>query len=285
MTLTNNLTKGLTTSLTGGLLASSGSTSPFLDGVLTGVEFELDGYVAASYTSGQTWNTLPVPASGATQSKYNFNLGASTGSSTDDPSFASNTFTTDGGDHMSIADAAAIPSPLLDIATTSSGVGTFFFVLDIGSTLANNDYFFGVGFSTASVFALGTTAAGELRVLHLSADGGGTTILNVAGQFSTNTTYLVGVSVDLTATTNNVRVWANTLTKTQVSQTFGATTTAATGNATLFARPSSAGTAITQGMPNGTGLKYVAFKTGAIDDAEFALFDEYISAKHGVDYI
>jgi len=72
--------------------------------------FDLDATIAESYTSGQVWkNLIQHPSDRTYRSAYDFNLGASSSPSTDDPTFTGSAgspsayWSFDGGDYFSLA--------------------------------------------------------------------------------------------------------------------------------------------------------------------------------------
>lgn len=102
MTLARNISQSLSSQLSRGLAASSAQI--FLNNLLTGVLFEWDGGVEASYPgTGQTIaNLTPSPADGESQTTYDCELGIGSGSGTDDPTFDNGDFDFDGGDRISL---------------------------------------------------------------------------------------------------------------------------------------------------------------------------------------
>ncbi len=263
----------------GGVVPPSGDGS--LSDVVASTCCDLDATQSASYSgTGQKWaNLATAPADGASQTDYDFFLGADGDASTDDPTFSTDKFTVDGGDMFNITVPTAKPQLLLDMPkTTSSWWG--FFVIHIGATLLNNDYFFGTGFGD-SVF-IGTRSDGSLRIFQLTSTSGNISH-DVAGVFSTDTTVLLGLSVDMTATSNNVRAWIDSSTKATSSQTWGTSTLDSADGAMIMARNGTA-TTPSQWMPSGDWIRSAALGNSFIDDADAALIIDALETRHGVDY-
>lgn len=115
-----NIPQGLTQlsglTVPSGLGNTAGRDAPVLSSLFpSNAVFDLDATIAASYTNGQVWNNLvSAPASGDSQSSFNFNLGASSTASTDDPTFTGVPgtpgayFLCDGADYFSLA--GSVPS-------------------------------------------------------------------------------------------------------------------------------------------------------------------------------
>lgn len=105
--------------------------------------FELDATIKDSYNGGQVFkNLIQSPADGAAQSAYDFNLGITSGSSTDDPTFtgtinkASSYFLMDGGDYFTLAGS---PSNCPFINTIHQRKAhTFIIVLNHNNTLSQD---------------------------------------------------------------------------------------------------------------------------------------------------
>lgn len=91
-----------------------GASSPYLDGVLSGVVFELDATIADSYPgTGTTWANLTAsPADGSAQTAYDFYLGNDGVTATQFPTFngsagdAAAYWSFDGGDFFTLKSGA-----------------------------------------------------------------------------------------------------------------------------------------------------------------------------------
>lgn len=270
--------------------AGGGATSPYLDGVLDSVVFELDATVSDSYSgSGETWvNLISSPADGSAQTDNDFYLGGAATTDGNEPTFDTDKFTVDGADFFSIVerDPANIAPSLLNITNTTSSQFYFFTVLHIGATLDNNDYFFGSGTSNAgnTLLSIGTQSNGDLRIIVVNDTDAGIVHVAAAAALSINTTYIIGVSVDLTSSTNNVRAWVNSTTSSLSSLASSANTEATQGGAMLMARTGGTVSSSTQNMPSGDWMRWAAFGNEFIDDTQAASIIDHIETRHGVDY-
>lgn len=271
-------------------VSGGGGVSPYLDGVLDSVVFELDATVSDSYSgSGETWSNLTSsPADGSAQTDNDFYLGGAATTDGDEPTFDTDKFTVDGGDFFSIveSDPANIAPSLLNITNTTSSQFYFFTVLHIGATLNNNDYFFGSGTSNPgdTVMAIGVQSNGDLRLLTVNDTDPAIFTIASAGALSINTTHIIGVSVDMTSTTNNVRSWVNSTTSSVSSLASSANTEATNGGAMLMARPASTTTTSNQNMSSGDWMRWALFGNEFIDDTQAASIISHIETRHSVDY-
>lgn len=125
--------------------SSGGASVPNMQDIIPSANFDVDATVEASYGgSGQTFANLVVaPADGvASQTDYDFNLGADSGSSTDDPTFTGSAgdsgayFLHDGGDffRLAAANTAWLENLFKDMSGTSSGTtGWFSAAIHVGT--------------------------------------------------------------------------------------------------------------------------------------------------------
>lgn len=94
--------------------ASGGSSVPNMQNIIPSANFDADATVAESFTSGQTWaNLVASPFDSEAQTAYDLQLGATSGSSTDDPTFTGSAgdsaayFACDGGDLVTLVNTNA----------------------------------------------------------------------------------------------------------------------------------------------------------------------------------
>jgi len=100
--------------------------TPNMQTVVASAVADLDATIAASYASGQTVaNLVTAPADGEVQSAYDFWLGTDSGSAANDPTFATDKFTLDGGDWFTIK---ANTTLIKDLHKTTGGAAHTFFI-------------------------------------------------------------------------------------------------------------------------------------------------------------
>jgi hypothetical protein len=201
--------------------------------------FDLDATLSDSYSSGQVWhNLVPAPADGSAQTDYDFNLGGTSGSGADDPTFtgtagdAAAYFALDGGDYFSLA--GSIPSFFNTIhqgadshtliitmnAPISGGSRTGLFSTTNPNSALNVGLNYDTGFS--SVFC-------DQRVLTSDVN-------NARGGLSGNNVPLLLI-ISYNAASHLLNIWDNTLTAKTVGLTFAATASGQVGLApAIFAQ-------------------------------------------------
>lgn len=282
--------RNITRDVLGNVLSSvlsgdSGSPTPAtptsMGDIVASNVFDLDARLTDSYPgTGETWfNLNPSPADGDTQSNLDFWLGKNGSAGTDDPTFSTNKFTTDGGDCFSLkSNTGASRNPTIKaLGRTDSSQATFFFDCRIGASILNNDYMFGVGTSNSGncFFSIGTEADGDLRILVFNDNGTGTSvnslIISVPAGLTINTDYILGVAVDFTNSTNNIRVWVNSSTAIVQSQAFATNTADTEDGCFILARPSSAKDTPQQHMPNGFEISGICGFNAFLDNTAAGL--------------
>lgn len=253
-----------------------------MKGLVSSSVYDIDATQAASYGgTGQTLSNLVAsPADGALQTAYNFYLGANNTATTDDPTFTGSAgdsaayFALDGGDYFS--NAAAISSFMKSINKTTGGSSHW---LAFAFRFAQNDL-------TQVIFS--TTTSTAIPGILISSSGteniqyaqrGDTASVSSAAPVSTlvnGSDYVAIFSVE--PSTNTIRRWVNTVTKTQSTLTFNTCVTDGLGI--------SIGAETDAGNKMASGTRWYGWSAGNafIDDAEAALiFGEY-ERRHARDY-
>ncbi|MBI4031494.1 MAG: hypothetical protein HY370_07425 [Proteobacteria bacterium] len=266
--------------------ASGGS--PYLDGVIASACCDLDATITSSYPgTGQTLaNLVAAPADGAAQAGYNFHLGESETATTDDPAFtgtagnAAAYFAFDGGDNFRIKDFSAVPT-LRKLQRTDNA----------------NKWWSAIAFrkgSTTSTSIWGSSWSGADLGLYLYA-GASDAVLYQGNGVSTldnviltslapaaGTDYVFIVSADMTASSNNIRIWRNSRTKTSFSKSWTAVTADSDEAFRLFASSNNGNPA--GRMPNNSRFYHFSCGNAFIDDAQAALIFDHLNARHGRTY-
>jgi len=256
-----------------------------LSAVISGVVFDLDATIEASYAgTGQTWaNLVPSPADGSAQSDYDFYRGTGSGSSTDDPTFTGTAndpaayWAYDGGDFFTSVGGITtfinnchrtdVTQPFTIGGVVTTGASGLVTLLSNISTAETNGLlaFANVGALVNSIWIRGAT-------------GGVNTNF---GATAANTVFLIMISYN--PATSTLRTFVNSATKTTAT---GITKNTSTANSAasnmLIGKPyTNSTTAI-----NASGSRQkTAFMTNTfIDGAEAAAIIAQLNLRHGVTY-
>jgi len=260
------LTLGLGLGLGLGFVGRDGSLADLIPSTV----FHLDATAVRSWPgSGQLWkNLVRHPADGEAQSAYDFYFGADGNASTDDPSPIGATgargthMLFDGSDRFKLA--GAMTDTLKNIHKTSN-TQPFWFALDF--KFVQNDaqqQLFSTGNSTSSTHGIWITVASNERAGLAQGNGAGTVTHLAPDTLVNGTDYILIASHDPVTATS--RIWIDDATKYEATHTFGATTTAPSGYASIGRNNAGTGA-----VPNGTKVRQFAFGYGPgafIDNAE-----------------
>lgn len=257
------------------------SSIDVLDSVISSVCCDLDATISDSYGgSGQTWaNLIASPADGAAQTGYDFFLGADGSSSTDDPAFTGSAgdsaafFAMDGGDRFK--SKAITNTVAMKNAHRTDVSGTWVAMAMLPKSAAHwwgNNHSGG----TAGVRLTGST--GNLSTFF---ESNGSTLLTLSNiiDHDNNTDVLFILSWDGTSTTNNMRLWINSTTKSEVSGTFKTSTSSSAiewgigGTQNGFSE-----------MVNTSKVYHFSMGNAFIDDADAAIIFTHLEARHNRDY-
>ncbi|MGB0817404.1 MAG: hypothetical protein ACPGQQ_00765 [Candidatus Puniceispirillaceae bacterium] len=267
-----------------GNLRGFGGGASYLDSVLASTICDLDATVSDSYGgSGQTWaNLIASPADGASQSDYDFYLGAGSGSSTDDPTFngtagdAAAYWSFDGGDYFSLA-------------LGSSNETTF--LLDM--LQANTDFWIAIaGYFTASacgLFCIGHQVGGTQYYLMFRQNGAGKARLDQragstnrwlasTGTFSYSTPVLLICSHDVSA--NTTRFWLESTSSESNSHTLINHSNTPNSSPPVIMAES----APSDYAGSGSRLYHLSFGNEFIDDTDAANIYTHLESRHARDY-
>ena len=263
----------------------SRNTDP-LSSVISSACCDLDATLSSSYDgSSQTWsNIITSPADGASQSDYNFTRGATTGASTDDPTFVGTAndpaayFSFDGGDYFLNSGTSSVPT-IYNMHKKTGGTNAWwvaiaYFHKDSTQALWGRGWvgnIYGVYlYSTASNSTLyqdrATTVTSQTLGINVPADS--------------NALFIV--SVDMEATSNNVKVWYNSDT---ASATFNKTWTSVSTNTTS---QFGIGCSITGGINglvvNGTRIYHWSCGNELLNDTKAAAIRALLASRHERSY-
>ena len=269
---------GAVTADSNDILCSTG-----LDFSIASVCCDLDATIAASYTSGQTWaNLIAAPADGAAQTDYDFWLGAGSGASTDDPTFTGTAgapaayFLHDGGDFFTIKNVAN-PVTIYNMHKKTGGTNSWWVAFAVYRPTAANT-FWGRGWTGATHGMYLYNAGNALYQDHT----GGITLLSGSGT-TANANNLHIVSVDMEGTTNNVRHWSNSTTKTSWSKTWTSDSVNTT-KAFIIGGTVTSADVIQDKVANTTRYYHFSAGNAFIDDAQAADIFAHLEARHSRDY-
>lgn len=267
---------------------SAGGGGSYLDGTLSSTEFELIAEDSASYDTGvdgQKWfNVITSPASGASQSDYDFYRGATSSATTDDPTFngsvgtAGAYWTFDGGDFFKLVGANTTFAKGLHKSSTGTDdwwAAVAFYQTDAtwpaGCVLStadqNNTLFDGIavrmhGNENMRLAQIGNSSSNVFT---------GTTANGASGENIAIVSHSTG--------SNNLRIWLNTTTKEDVSATYATETTDPSGTLTIGAY-GAGGTALN----SETRLYWVAMGNEYLDDTKAGNIISYVETLLGKDF-
>ena len=268
----------------------AGGSETYLDAEVASTCGQLDATISASYGgSGQTWtNVISSPNDGSSQTDNDFWLGHDTNAAGDDPTFTgsagSNTayFALDGGDNFNVKSYSAATT-LYD-AHKSGASGSQWWVAAVfyrvGSSVKS---YWGSGFNSSDTGTYTYIDPNGTSRLYRMSGSSSNVIISPGSNHSESTPTLMIISVDNTATTNNVRVWTNTNTKTVYSYNGGTFT----GNGDTSWGIASTYTNTTTASSRLDNLsRYYGFAWGDafIDDADADKICEYYETLHNRDY-
>lgn len=264
---------GLGLGLTRRAPVAGGGGASYLDSVVASVCCDLDG---AFYTSGQTWeNQIESPADGAAQTDYDFYLGADGSASTDDPTFDTDKFTFDGGDHFQIVSGN---TPLLDDWHHNASGSDWWIAMAFQlNSVTGQQFLFATNYGAVAADGAHIRANGTDVRLVLNDDGTIDNQVIESAALSTGTDYLLIVSAD--KSTGSVRSWLNTTTASSHTYTFQTA-----GSASHAAARIGKDTNNTNPIANG-GIAY-HFSAGNeyLDNTKAAAIFAHLEARHGRDY-
>jgi len=259
--------------------------SLYLDGAIASACCDLDATVASSYAgSGQTWaNLVAAPADGAAKTAYDFHLGADGSAGASDPAFTGSAgsaaayFALDGGDYFTLKDQANAPT-LYNLHKKSGGTNKWWIACAYQSGTDGAMAAWGRGFNGTGHGMYLWRSSSNTQLYQWP--GGLLQALGVNQAQATD--YLVIVSADMEATSNNVRWWINTTTGTTASKTWGSDSTNAS---TEIFRIGAAGEDGAEGIMS-NGSRYYHFSCGneLLDDTKAGAIIAHLEARHGRNY-
>lgn len=280
-----DITCEVTATNDGGSTAQASNTytmSAFLDFVIASACFEFPAWSSSAYPgSGQTLaNVIASPNCGSAQADYDAWLGADTNASSDDPTFSTNKFTIDGGDKFTFKSLADAEILLKAHQTDQSG---FWFLSHVKITAWGTGLkaIFGTYSTTTGSYGLDVffTANEELKLTQCVGGSEIAVTISGTGAVTDGNDYLILVSFNPSATTNNIRAWINTTTKTQVSLDMTDTTTAANRAASIMAYNITGAV-----MKAGETRLPLAGGNAFLDDADAANLFAYVEHYTGLDF-
>lgn len=250
-----------------------------LGDVLASCVFDLDATISDSYPgSGQLWaNIEPTPADGSAQSAYDCNLGATSGSSTDDPTYNGSGPTAywghDGGDFFRNAG------------------GNTAFLNQCGFGTGGQDFWCAAAFyftaSTTSQAFMGTSTLSNPGFVFYAVSsnafrcgqrqGVTTSQVTTTSQFFADNTPTLAI-MSHSHSTNTSRFWINNRTAESIAHTFTAGN--ANGGSTFDISAIGGGTR----LQNGNRLYSAAMGNEYLDNTKAGLIFDALNARHGRTY-
>lgn len=265
----------------------AGASCDCLTDVIASAVLELDATKADSYTgSGTSWaNRVVVPADGSAQSAYNMTRGDGA-TSTTYPTFngsagdAAAYWTFDGGDNFRLA--SGVNTAFLNNLHKTTGGTDFWVAITIRSVdgaWANNEFIFSnisAANNALNGLALRTLSTEDIQLFQ---SGGASS----SAAASTGSIFAIGdyiVIVSRQAGGTNTRMWINSLTATDIAQTFNASTLDPTGTFTIGSDADYNGNFMTANEY----LYSLAMGNEYLDDAKAAAIIGYLETAHSRDY-
>jgi len=255
---------------------------PNMQTVVASAVADLDATIVESYTSGQTFaNLVTAPADGTAQTAYDFWLGTDSGSAANDPTFATNKFTLDGGDWFTIK---ANTTLINDLHKTTGGLPHTFFIA--GKFTARGGAAVG-----QAIYGTG----GRSSAKHGTAVGNG--FFGTANNYQRNCSGAVFVDSDTQGGADfadgTFKVLAFTFNPTtRATKAYINSATPYTSSVNTYTSSTNASDALQVGaggaadspLTSGAEIKAFGMCNAVISDAEFtAIRNEYI-ARHGAIY-
>lgn len=255
---------------------------PNMQTVVASAVADLDATIVESYTSGQTFaNLVTAPADGTAQTAYDFWLGTDSGSAANDPTFATNKFTLDGGDWFTIK---ANTTLINDLHKTTGGLPHTFFIA--GKFTARGGLAVG-----QAIYGTG----GRSSAKHGTAVGNG--FFGTANNYQRNCSGAVFVDSDTQGGADfadgTFKVLAFTFNPTtRATKAYINSATPYTSSVNIYTSSTNASDALQVGaggaadspLTSGAEIKAFGMCNAVISDAEFtAIRNEYI-ARHGAIY-
>lgn len=267
-----------------GIIASSIHVSSRTDisSVIASVVCQLDATLLGSTDgSSQTWaNAVASPADGSAQSAYNFNRGATSSSSTDDPTFDGTAgdpgadFSVDGGDYFSFVGAS---TTFLDsLHKTTGGQDCWFaFALFMNTSTAIQNLFDTTNNFGGPGIVIRIKTANNIGFVQ---EGGASVESATTATLTDGTINLIIVSFQ--HSTNTVKWWINSKTATE-SHTFSPSTTTAGATSVPTLLSNAGGVGKLQ-----SGGKIYGFACGNefIDDTKATAIVNYYNVLHARTY-
>lgn len=261
------------------------STDISLKKTIPSCVFDLDATIAASYGgSGQVWaNLVAAPADGSAKGAYDFHLGATSGASTDDPTFTGSAgnaaayFLLDGGDCFGLKSASN--TAFLNAIHKTTGGSAFWLAMAL--YMADQ---------TATSVALSTKTASNTLGFNLQLSTTEQVRFQQTGDATATTTtsatdhaaISVGTHALIIASYSGgtLRSWVNSGTKVQRAMSFNSTSAAASGYLTIGGQGATGGSRLS----NGTRIYAVAMGNAYIDDAQAAQIISTYNTRHSRTY-
>jgi len=269
------------------------NTDP-LSTVIASVCCDLDATLSASYPgSGQTWsNIITSPADSAAQTDYDFWLGLTSTPTTDDPTFTGSAnspaayFSVDGGDAFKLKSFSSALT--LYGMHKSGGSGLVWWV---AMAYRHNALFllspWGSGWNSPSDSGLYAylDPDGQRRVGRPTALAEDIAFETVsANDYTANDDVLAIISCDMTATTNNIRIWTVSASSQLISKDWGTNTETANRTFHIGATSNNVDDTIAE-LPNGARIYSFACGNEFLDDTKAGAIATLLGSRHGRVYL
>ncbi|MGR3179849.1 MAG: hypothetical protein ACUZ8E_17555 [Candidatus Anammoxibacter sp.] len=258
-----------------------GGVSAPLGSILASTVFDLDATIAASYTSGQVWaNYEDTPADSSGQTDNDFELGADSGSSTDDPTFTGAPgnsdayWALDGGDYWSISANTAF----IESIQKTTGGSDFWFAFAYRHVEGVQQFLLGTVAGSFSLVGIKLAISGSEKFFLTQFNGATQSLKSSTEVLVGGTDYLVVVTHSHSS--NLTDFYINDASVESIAHTFGITTT----NAALTLKIAAQGDA-SQQMHNGTRVYNVSWGNEYLDATKAATIRTHLASRHGREYI
>lgn len=266
------------------LIMTTDEVSPYLDGVLDSVVFDLDATIADSYGgSGVTWaNLTATPADGSAQTAYDFFRGDGS-SGTTYPTFNGSAgdpaayWSFDGNDYFKLK--SGINTAFLNNLHKTTGGADFWYALTMGAVdfSGGNVPLFGTRSTVNNAsHGIGYEVQTSENIRLAQSNGSAGSLLNLASIAISGDHLLI---VSYSHSTNQTKFWMDSATALTNAQTF-VTSISNPGQAAVIGAYPAASAFLT----NGTKIYSAAMGNEYLDDTKAAALIAHLNVRHGRTY-
>lgn len=258
-----------------------------LDDVIASVVVDLDATMTESYSgSGETWsNMIVTPADGASQTDYDFWLGVDGDTDGDEPTFTGSAddpaaYFSVGGDDFFNGKSVLGPTTIRNMHKKTGGTNQWWCAVAFkrGSDVGGTPWGRGWTGNAQGIYPFTSATNISLYQDYTSAT------TNQSFSFNPDTSdYLMIISADMEATTNNVRRWINTTTATTYSKTWASASTDPTYALRIGATVDSTN-GLRSALPASSRIYHFSCGNAYLDNTGAAAIFNHLETRHARDY-